>query len=100
MGKLLVLVQIAFRNLFASKINLVIGSVILVGTVLVVVGSSLLDSVDTSMAKSIRSSVAGDLQIYSSKSKDELALFGQMGGEADIAPLDDYAKIVNVGNAK
>ena len=73
MSKIKILFEIALRNLFASKINLVIGVIVLAGTVLVVVGGALLDSVDTSMSKSIKGSVAGDLQVYSAKSKDELA---------------------------
>lgn len=89
------LVQIAMRNLVASRLKtFIIGGIIFVGTVMVVVGGSLLDSVETSMARSVVGSVAGHLQIYSSKSKDELAIFGSMGGgDADLAAIDDFAKI-------
>ena len=37
------------------------------------------------MSRSIIGSVAGHLQVYSEKSKDELALYGHMGGEPDLA---------------
>ena len=46
------------------------------------VGSSLLDSIDAAMSRSIIGSVAGHIQVYSAKSKDELALFGGMGRRA------------------
>lgn len=85
--------QIALRNLFASKINVVIGFIILAGTFLVVLGGSLLDSMDAAMSRSIIGSVAGHIQVYSSQSKDPLALFGNMGGEADVSALDDYSRV-------
>jgi ABC-type lipoprotein release transport system permease subunit len=96
LSKLNVLIQISLRNLFVSKINLIIGGIIALGTVLVVVGSSLLDSVERSMAQSIRGSVAGDIQVYSAKSKDEIALFGSMSGESDLAPVTDFDQIESV----
>ena len=37
--------------------------------------------------------VAGHIQIYSSKSKDDLAIFGNMGGDPELEPLDDYVKV-------
>lgn len=94
MGKLKIIFDIAIRNLFASKINLVIGGIVFFGTVLVVVGGALLDSVDHAMSRSIRGSVAGDVQVYSAKSADELALFGQMGGgDPDLSPVTDFGRI-------
>ncbi|HEX9508826.1 MAG TPA: ABC transporter permease, partial [Myxococcales bacterium] len=92
-GHLRVLLRIALRNLFASKLNLIIGGIILVGTLLVVVGGALLDSMDQSMSRSIIGSVAGNIQVYSAKSKDPLALYGQMGAEADLAAIDDFSKL-------
>ncbi|QRO00398.1 ABC transporter permease [Archangium violaceum] len=96
MSQLKLLLQVALRNLFVSKINLLIGGIIFFGTVLVVVGGALVDSVDESMSRSIIGSVAGHLQVYSERSKDELALFGQMGGEPDLSALDDFARIKEV----
>jgi hypothetical protein len=96
MGKLRILFEIALRNLFASKINFVIGFIVLAGTVLVLVGSALLDSVDTAMSKSIKGSVAGDIQVYSAKSKDELAIFGSMSGDPDLSPVTDFGKVFAV----
>jgi len=58
-----VLLQISFRNLFASKAKtFIVGGIILFGAALVVVGSSLLDTVDRGMRGSVQGSLAGQLQ--------------------------------------
>jgi ABC-type lipoprotein release transport system permease subunit len=92
MNELSVLLQIAFRNLFASFLNIVIGVVILVGTFLFVLGGSLLGSIDSSMSRSITGSVAGNIQVYSDKSKDELALFGNWT-TPDLTVIPDFSKV-------
>lgn len=84
--------QIALRNLFSNFLNFVIGSIILVGTLLVVVGSSLLNSVDSAMSRSIIGSVAGHVQVYSEKSKDDLSLYGSFASP-DIAAIKDFSAI-------
>jgi len=93
-GAVGVLVQIAFRNLFASKAKtLIVGGIILVGAVLVVVGSSLLDTVDRGMRGSIQGSLAGHLQVYNARSKDDLALYGGMTGESQLEVIPDFAAL-------
>lgn len=93
-SKLGVLVQIAWRNLFATWLNVIIGLVILGGTFLVVVGGSFLDSLDRSMSESVTGSVSGDIQVYSAKSKEDLEIFGgMMGSDSDIAPIPSYEKL-------
>ncbi len=87
------LVQIALRNLLASPINLIIGGLILFGTFFFVVFGALLDSLNSSMARSVIGSVAGHVQIYSSRSKDELALYGGMGGDPELAAVTDFPRI-------
>jgi ABC-type lipoprotein release transport system permease subunit len=67
-----------------------------VGTVLVVVGSSLLDSVDRGMRSSIQGSLGGHLQVYSARSRDELALYGGMMGESELEPLEDFSRVKSV----
>lgn len=68
---------IAFRNLGTHRVTtLIVGSIIVFGTALVVTGSALLDSVEAAMERSITSSLAGHLQVYSGAGRDELALFG------------------------
>ena len=101
-----VIVVIAFRNLFASRLKtLIVGGIILFGSMLVVVGTALVDSVDASMSRSIIGSVAGHIQVYNSKSADELAVMGsfQMEG-ADLEQIDDFKKmreaLLSVPNVK
>ncbi len=96
-GKAGVLAQISFRNLFSSWVNVIIGGVIFVGTFVMVVGGSCVDSLNQSMSRSITGSVSGDIQVYSAKSKDELELFGGMMGEdSELAPILEFAKIQEV----
>jgi ABC-type lipoprotein release transport system permease subunit len=87
--------QIAFRNLGASRLKTVIvGGIIFFGALLVVVGNSLVDSVDSSMSRSVIGSVAGHIQVYNDKSKDNLEVMGAMRmGDADLTQLDDFAKV-------
>ncbi|MEA2697809.1 MAG: hypothetical protein QOI66_2080 [Myxococcales bacterium] len=90
-----VVALIAFRNLFASRLKTVIvGGIIFFGALIVVVGNSLLDSVDASMSRSVIGSVAGHIQVYNGKSKDPLEVMGSMSmGDPDISQLDDFAKV-------
>src|SRR5262249_60272118 len=89
LGQVGVLLRIAFRNLFKSWINLLIGGVVLWGTFLVVVGGALLDSVVSSMSRSIIGSVAGHIQVYSARCKDNYPI-RPMGGRAPaLSPITD-----------
>lgn len=64
------------------------------GTFLVVLGTAFIDSIERSMAQSITASLAGHLQVYSTKAKDELALYGgQFMGSEDIGRIDDFSKV-------
>ena len=96
-------VRLGLRNLAASRAKtLIIGGIILLGAALVVVGSSLLESVDRGMRSSIQGSLGGHLQVYDARSKDELALYGGMMGEPQLEPIEDFSKVkaalVNVPN--
>ena len=92
-----VLLRIAFRNLLASRAKTaIIGGIILLGAVLVVVGSSLLDSFDSGMRRSIQGSLGGQLQVYDARSKDALAIYGGMMGESDLKPMEDFARVKQV----
>jgi ABC-type lipoprotein release transport system permease subunit len=93
-----VVVQIAFRNLFSNRWKtLIVGGIIGFGAFLVVLGTSLLDSVDHSMSRSIIGSVAGNIQVYSSASKEDLDVMGGFNFDAnDIEPLNDFARVRQV----
>ncbi len=53
MSWVLLLLQTSFRNIFSSFLNVVIGLIILVGTLFFVVGGSLVNSMDKAMSRSI-----------------------------------------------
>ena len=101
LSTVLVLFQIAFRNLFASRLKtLIVGGIVFTGALIVTVGGSMLDSVVSGMSRSIIGTLSGDIQIYSAKSKEDLALFGTMGGtDANLEQLDDFEKIRKVVEA-
>ena len=97
-GAAVVLVQIAFRNLFASKArSLIVGGIVLIGSLVVVVGSAVVDTIDSSMRGSVQGSLAGHLQIYSARSKDELSLYGKMGGQSSqLEPIEEFGALRRV----
>ncbi len=89
---------IAFRNLFTHRVtSFIVGSIILCGTALVVTGTALLDSIEAAMERSVTSSFAGHIQIYSSEGRDDIALFGSgfMASE-DIGEMHDFARVAEV----
>ena len=93
-----VVAQIAVRNLLASKWKtLIVGGIIGFGAFLVVLGTSMLDSVDHSMSRSIIGSVAGNIQVYSTKSKEELDVMGGFSMEgSQLDPLSNFAEVRKV----
>ena len=94
-GKMGVLVAMSWRNLWVHKVSTaIVGSIIFLGTFLVVVGTSLLDTIDHSMAQSVTQSIAGQLQIHSAEARDPLALFGSgFMATDDIGELSDFRPI-------
>ena len=89
-----VLVQIALRNLVASRVRtLVVGGIVALGVVVVVLGSSLLDSIDAGMRRSIQGSLGGHVQLYDARSRDPLALYGGTMGESVLEPIEDFARL-------
>jgi ABC-type lipoprotein release transport system permease subunit len=87
--------QMAYRNLGAHRLKTVIvGGIIFFGALLVVVGNSLVDSIDNSMSRSVIGSVAGNIQVYNATSKDKLEVMGAMTmGDPDLAQIDDFARL-------
>ena len=92
LARLSVLVAMAWRNLFSARgRNALVGLIMVLGTFLVVLGTSLLDSIEQSMTRSITSSIAGHLQVHSDAARDELALFGGgMMGRPDLGVIADF----------
>ncbi|MGO9828610.1 MAG: ABC transporter permease [Myxococcaceae bacterium] len=87
------LLQVSFRNLFRSRINLLIGAIIFFYTLLLVVGGAMLDSLLGSMSRSIVGTVSGHIQLYAATSRDPLSIWPPMGNEPDLSPLPDYQHI-------
>lgn len=95
LSTLLVIAEIAFRNLFASKWKtLIVGGIIGFGAFLVVVGTSIVDGVDRAMRRSVTGSLSGHIQVYSSQSQGELELMGSMsGGPMDVEALNHFERV-------
>jgi ABC-type lipoprotein release transport system permease subunit len=92
-----VLLRIAFRNLTASPVRtLILGAIVLVGSVIVVVGSSVLDSIDRGMRTSIQGSLGGHVQVYDAASEGTLELYGGLRGESLLEPIEDFARVKEV----
>ncbi len=87
-----ILLEMAMRNLVASRVRtLVVGGIVALGVVVVVLGSSLLDSIDLGMTRSIQDSLGGHVQLYNAASRDPLALYGGTMGESVLEPIVDFA---------
>jgi ABC-type lipoprotein release transport system permease subunit len=92
-----VLLRIAVRNLTAAPARTaIIGAIILVGSLIVVVGSSLLDSIDRGMRTSIQGSLGGHLQVYDARSEGDLELYGGLRGESLLEPIEDFSRVKEV----
>lgn len=89
-----IVVLMAFRDLGAHRVKtLVVGTLLAFGTFLVVTGGALLQSVSGTMQKSITSSLAGHIQVYSDEAEDELALFGGGMDSHDIGEIDEFGPV-------
>lgn len=96
MGPLLLILRLSLRNLLARRINLLVGALLLFGTLGLVVGSSLVESVNRAMARSVRGTAAGDLQIYSRASRDPLAFWALPFAEPEQTEITDFARLKKV----
>lgn len=85
-------ITMAFQSLFAHRTkSLIVGSLLMLGTVLVTCGIALLDNVERSIARSVIESLSGHIQIYDRDAKDKLAIYGDgAGGMPDIGEIDSF----------
>ncbi len=89
----MILIHIALRNLLTHKIkSAIVGGLLVFAALLIILGLSLISSIDTSMSKSIVNSVAGHIQLQEKGAKDELSIFGQMGSN-EIGYIHNFAEI-------
>jgi ABC-type lipoprotein release transport system permease subunit len=92
-----VCLRIALRNLTAAPVRtLILGAIVLLGSLIVVVGTSLLDSIDRGMRTSIQGSLGGHLQVYDARSEGDLELYGGLRGESLLEPIEDFARVKEV----
>ncbi len=88
------LIQISLRNLLAHKVkSVIVGAILVAGTVLVLLGAALLGTIERTMADGIIGSVSGHLQISAEGAKDPLVLFpGPLDGN-EIGVIEDFPKV-------
>jgi len=86
-----VLLAMSWRSLLAHRGSSgLVAMIIAFGAFLVVLGTTLIESIDQSMSQSIVASVAGHLQVYSADARDELALYGSgFMADDDLGELRD-----------
>jgi ABC-type lipoprotein release transport system permease subunit len=95
-----VLLRIAFRNLLASRAKTAImGGIIGLGSLLVVFGTAVVDSLDAGMARSIQGSLTAHLQLYRKDSPDSLQVFGGMAGPSRLEPMENFETVKRVVSA-
>lgn len=90
-----VIARIALRNISSNKVkSSIVASIMIFGTMLLVIGTAMLDSVEASMQKVVTSSLTGQLQVYSAQSKDELSLFGGLTASLpEIGEIEDFSRV-------
>lgn len=91
----MILIRIALRNLLLHKFKaLIVGSILFIGTILIVVGSSILDEIDRTMEISLVNAITGHLQVYSASAKEDLQIFGNLDGSmADVGLMHNFPKV-------
>jgi ABC-type lipoprotein release transport system permease subunit len=94
-SRLAVILRIAWRNIWLYRVKtIVIGGLLGSGAFILILGLSMTADVAKTLQASISGSIVGDLQIYSSKAKDKLTIFGSsFVGQPDIGVLSDIAPI-------
>ena len=93
-GRLALLVVLAFRNLRSHYVKtLVVMAIVALGTFVLVVGLSLVSSMEAAMERSITSSLTGHIQVWSSASEDELSLVSLGSDDPDLGELQEFAKV-------
>lgn len=94
MDRVKMLVLLALRTMVSHRVkNAIVGSIMVFGTMLVVVGTSLLDSVEASMRESVTSSVTGHAQVFSAQAKDALSMFGPMSMSQDVGEIENSGDV-------
>ena len=92
----MILIHIALRNLRTHKVkSAIVGGLLIFAAFLIILGLSLITSIEKSMSKSIVNSVAGHIQLQDATAKDDLSIFGQMGSN-EIGFIHNFPKVREV----
>jgi ABC-type lipoprotein release transport system permease subunit len=99
-GEVKILLKIAFRNLWASRVrSLFVGGLIALGAFLLVLCVAVVGTIDRGMSDSIQNSLGGQIQVYNAASEDKLELYGNMRGESRLEPIPDFSAVKDaIGN--
>jgi ABC-type lipoprotein release transport system permease subunit len=91
----LLVFRLAVRSLVAHRVkSLLVGGLLFLGTLVVVLGSALFDSVEDGMQGLVTESLAGQFQVKQAHTKDPLALFGGGGlGTVDIGEIERFEDV-------
>ncbi|MBK6847216.1 MAG: FtsX-like permease family protein [Proteobacteria bacterium] len=87
-----VVARISLRNLRLHRLRtLLVGSILLLGTLLLLSGSCLFEAVDQAMERTLVNSVAGHIQLYRAGAKESFQLFGNMDGSMpDVGVIENF----------
>jgi len=88
--------RIAFRNIWEHKAkSFIIGTLIILGVVIIVLGNALIDSSEAGIRKQFIESFTGDAMIHG-PSDSVVSVFGleSMDGEMEIPTIPDYDKVL------
>ncbi|MGC6416661.1 MAG: ABC transporter permease [Bradymonadia bacterium] len=106
LNTLSLVLRLAARSLWAHRVkSAIVGSLMTFGTLLVVSGTALLDSIETAMSRSIIHSLAGHLQVYDAEARDDLSIYGGTAMSdldyGEITRFDEVKKVaMRVDNVK
>ena len=74
-------VTMAVQSLFAHRTkSIIVGSLLILGTILITCGIALLDNVESSISRIVIESLSGHHQIYDAKAKDQISIYGDPSG--------------------
>ncbi len=93
-GETKILLKIALRNLWASRVrSTFVGGVVVLGAFLLVLCVAVVGTINRGMSVSIQNSLGGQLQVYNAASEDKLELYGGMSGESRLEPIEDFSAL-------
>ncbi len=88
------LIRIALRNLLAHQVkSLIVGGILVAGTVLVLFGASALSSMDHAMSQSLTASISGHLQVSAKDAKDKFVLFPSPIDGTEVGEIQNFPKV-------